>query len=234
MTPAALHADLGLRGSLAGRVEMGRHPRADRQARGPHDLWSRGEELIRRVPGNHRSRQRACRRHRRGGRVLAFRETGRCRFGTAAGIAASAMCLAPPRRAGLFMAYDGSSTREGRSNRTTTIPASLARPREHGGAAITPAAPVPTCRHGFHPTTHSPRRGTPAAVDDEEVRLPLCRSPAVLPVVDGPQWEDLERVRQDSRRLGVEGLRFSAALVCIHGREKTWDWWKWKIDSAHD
>ncbi|EIK98360.1 ATP-dependent DNA ligase [Pseudomonas sp. M47T1] len=52
------------------------------------------------------------------------------------------------------------------------------------------------------------------------------------PVLHGSDWLDLQRQREDSRRLGVEGMMLKARDA-LYGVGRTKDmgvWWKWKVD----
>ena len=50
------------------------------------------------------------------------------------------------------------------------------------------------------------------------------------PMIAAATWEDLARVRLDSRRLGVEGLMIKRLSSAYAVGRKRGDWWKWKID----
>ena len=52
----------------------------------------------------------------------------------------------------------------------------------------------------------------------------------VSPIVDAASWEDLARLRQGSRELGVEGLMLKRRSSAYGVGRKRGDWWKWKID----
>ena len=61
-----------------------------------------------------------------------------------------------------------------------------------------------------------------------------CNHPALLasPLLTGEDWFDLARQREDSRRLGVEGMMLKAQDA-LYGVGRTKDvgvWWKWKVD----
>ncbi|WNW13752.1 ATP-dependent DNA ligase [Pseudomonas sp. DTU_2021_1001937_2_SI_NGA_ILE_001] len=52
------------------------------------------------------------------------------------------------------------------------------------------------------------------------------------PVLHGQNWHDLARLREDARRLGVEGMMLKAREA-LYGVGRTKDmgvWWKWKLD----
>jgi DNA ligase-1 len=52
------------------------------------------------------------------------------------------------------------------------------------------------------------------------------------PVVEAPDWQTLEKIRESSRSRAVEGLMLKASDAC-YGVGRTKDagiWWKWKID----
>ncbi len=55
---------------------------------------------------------------------------------------------------------------------------------------------------------------------------------ALSPLIDGSTWQDLARVREQARALGVEGMMLKRADA-RYGVGRTKDvgvWWKWKID----
>ncbi|MGB3127463.1 MAG: ATP-dependent DNA ligase [Pseudomonas sp.] len=61
-----------------------------------------------------------------------------------------------------------------------------------------------------------------------------CNQPVLLPspLLTGTSWADLAQQREDSRRLGVEGMMLKARDG-LYGVGRTKDmgvWWKWKVD----
>ncbi|MFL1548661.1 ATP-dependent DNA ligase [Pseudomonas sp. D47] len=61
-----------------------------------------------------------------------------------------------------------------------------------------------------------------------------CKQPVLLPspLLTGTSWADLAQQREDSRRLGVEGMMLKAKDG-LYGVGRTKDmgvWWKWKVD----
>ncbi len=52
------------------------------------------------------------------------------------------------------------------------------------------------------------------------------------PLVEGSDWLDLDRQREHSRRLGVEGMMLKArdALYGVGRTKDMGTWWKWKVD----
>lgn len=61
-----------------------------------------------------------------------------------------------------------------------------------------------------------------------------CNSPVLMPspVLTGKDWMDLEKQREASRSLGVEGMMLKAREA-LYGVGRTKDmgvWWKWKVD----
>jgi DNA ligase-1 len=61
-----------------------------------------------------------------------------------------------------------------------------------------------------------------------------CNQPVLLPspLLAGASWNDLAEQREDSRRLGVEGMMLKARDG-LYGVGRTKDmgvWWKWKVD----
>ena len=64
--------------------------------------------------------------------------------------------------------------------------------------------------------------------DDEE---PADEGPLrVSPLVAATSWDELARLRQRSRDLGVEGLMIKRRSSTYGVGRKRGDWWKWKID----
>lgn len=61
-----------------------------------------------------------------------------------------------------------------------------------------------------------------------------CNQPVLLPspLLTGASWKDLAEQREDSRRIGVEGMMLKARDG-LYGVGRTKDmgvWWKWKVD----
>lgn len=61
-----------------------------------------------------------------------------------------------------------------------------------------------------------------------------CNQPVLLPspLLTGASWDELAQKREDSRRLGVEGMMLKAKDG-LYGVGRTKDmgvWWKWKVD----
>ncbi|WP_426117546.1 ATP-dependent DNA ligase [Pseudomonas sp. DSP3-2-2] len=64
--------------------------------------------------------------------------------------------------------------------------------------------------------------------------IATCNSPVLLPspVLTGKDWADLQKQREASRSLGVEGMMLKAREA-LYGVGRTKDmgvWWKWKVD----
>ncbi len=64
--------------------------------------------------------------------------------------------------------------------------------------------------------------------------IAACNSPVLLPspVLSGKDWMDLQKQREASRSLGVEGMMLKAREA-LYGVGRTKDmgvWWKWKVD----
>lgn len=64
--------------------------------------------------------------------------------------------------------------------------------------------------------------------------IATCNKPVLLPspLLTGSTWQDLARQREDSRKLGVEGMMLKARDG-LYGVGRTKDmgvWWKWKVD----
>jgi DNA ligase-1 len=63
-------------------------------------------------------------------------------------------------------------------------------------------------------------------------RMLAERSPhlPISPVVPGDTWDDLARIREDSRARHVEGLMLKRLSSPYRTGRRRGDWWKWKID----
>ena len=49
-------------------------------------------------------------------------------------------------------------------------------------------------------------------------------------IVDFKNWEDLYKIRENSRALNSEGLMLKQKASPYHTGRKKGDWWKWKVD----
>jgi DNA ligase-1 len=72
----------------------------------------------------------------------------------------------------------------------------------------------------------SERRARLLALLNAETSGVLRLSPAVV----APDWEELARLRAESRARGVEGLMLKRLSSAYGVGRKRGDWWKWKID----
>jgi DNA ligase 1 len=81
------------------------------------------------------------------------------------------------------------------------------------------------------PAAPSPQRADMLLPFDDDAVMAAGRSEILRasPIVEAATWADLELVRQDSRRLGVEGLMIKRLLSAYAVGRKRGDWWKWKI-----
>jgi DNA ligase 1 len=80
-------------------------------------------------------------------------------------------------------------------------------------------------------------QAVPRAQPRGELLLPFGDDPSpeeglvrVSPILDARTWDDLARLRQESRNLGVEGLMLKRRASAYGVGRKRGDWWKWKID----
>jgi DNA ligase-1 len=81
------------------------------------------------------------------------------------------------------------------------------------------------------------QRTAPRAPRAGELLLPFDDEPAsgesalrMSPIVDARAWDELARLRRESRGLGVEGLMLKRRSSPYGVGRKRGDWWKWKID----
>jgi DNA ligase-1 len=198
--------------------------RAQMVKRGGHThLWSRGEELItQRFPDIIEAAHGVADGTVLDGEVLAYRgdrplpfSALQQRIGRERNVSRTARDVPV-----VFMAYDvlehqGRDVRsEPLATRRVWLESIVARAQQ-----LAPAAPRPQRPDMLLP------------FDDDAVTV-ASRSEALRtsPIVDASTWDDLGRVRQDSRRLGVEGLMIKRLSSAYTVGRKRGDWWKWKID----
>ena len=119
----------------------------------------------------------------------------------------------------VFMAYDVLE-HEGRDVRTEPLATRRAMLESNVTHAqqLAPAAPRPQ------------RVDILLPFDEDDTAANRPRVLRASPTIAAGTWEDLERVRQESRRLGVEGLMIKRLLSAYSVGRKRGDWWKWKID----
>ena len=223
MTPETLRAELGSRGDW--QVEWkwdGIRAQIVKRAGHTH-LWSRGEELIsQRFPDIVEVTHGLDDGTVLDGEVLAYRDNRplpfsalQQRIGRERNVSRAAREVPV-----VFMAYDVLE-HEGRDVRAEALATRRAMLESIVSRAqhLAPAAPSPQ------------RADTLLPFDDDgvtaDVRSEILRA---SPIVDAASWEDLELVRQDSRRLGVEGLMIKRLSSAYAVGRKRGDWWKWKID----
>jgi DNA ligase 1 len=185
-------------------------------------LWSRGEELItQRFPEIIEAAHGFLDGTVLDGEVLAFRDDRplpfsalQQRIGRERNVSRTARDVPV-----VFMAYDvleheGRDVRlEPLATRRTLLESTVTRAQQ-----LAPAAPPPQRVDMLLP------------FDEADIAADRPQVVRASPAVAAHTWEDLARVRQESRRLGVEGLmikRLSSAYIV--GRKRG-DWWKWKID----
>jgi DNA ligase-1 len=223
VTTESLQADLGPRGDW--QVEWkwdGIRAQIVKRAGHTH-LWSRGEELItQRFPEIIEAAHGIADGTVLDGEVLAYRDDRplpfsalQQRIGRERQVSRTARDVPV-----VFMAYDVLE-HEGRDVRAESLAARRAMLESIVARAqqLAPSAPVPQRVDMLLP------------FDDDGVaagpRSTILRASAI---VEAGTWEDLEQVRQDSRRLGVEGLMIKRRSSAYTVGRKRGDWWKWKID----
>ncbi|HWJ26358.1 MAG TPA: hypothetical protein VNS32_07425, partial [Flavisolibacter sp.] len=52
----------------------------------------------------------------------------------------------------------------------------------------------------------------------------------ISPVIPYEHWEELAKLREDSREMGAEGIMLKRKASIYQVGRKRGDWWKWKID----
>ena len=237
VTPVSLQADLGRREDW--QVEWkwdGIRAQIVKRAGHTH-LWSRGEELItQRFPEIIDVAHGLADGTVLDGEVLAYRgdrpmpfSALQQRIGRERHVSRTARDVPV-----VFMAYDvlehdGDDVRsEPLSIRRRLLETAIARVSQ-----VEPAATVPQRAdmllppHDAQSASRGPRlpfeeEGTTAGPRSEVLRISA--------IVAANTWEELERMRQDSRRRGVEGLMIKRLSSPYTVGRKRGDWWKWKID----
>ena len=227
MTPETLRAGLGSRGDW--QVEWkwdGIRAQIVKRAGHTH-LWSRGEELIsQRFPEIVYATHGLVDGTVLDGEVLAYRDDRplpfsalQQRIGRERNVSRAAREVPV-----VFMAYDVLE-HEGRDVRAEALATRRAMLESIVSRAqhLAPAAPSPLRADMLFP----PRLPFEDDGVTADVRSAILRA---SPIVEAATWEDLELVRNDSRRLGVEGLMIKRLLSAYGVGRKRGDWWKWKID----
>ena len=223
VTPSSLHDDLGPRHDW--QVEWkwdGIRAQIVKRAGHTH-LWSRGEELItQRFPEVIEAAHGLPDGTVLDGEVLAYRgdrplpfSALQQRIGRERNVSRTARDVPV-----VFMAYDVLE-HQGRDVRSEP----LATRRAWLESIVTQAPQLA-------PASPPPQRADMLLPFDDEGLTARTRSKVLRssPIVDARTWEDLERLRQDSRRLGVEGLMIKRLSSSYTVGRKRGDWWKWKID----
>jgi DNA ligase-1 len=223
VTPEALQADLGSREDW--QVEWkwdGIRAQIVKRAGHTH-LWSRGEELItQRFPEIVEAAHGLADGTVLDGEVLAYRgdrplpfSALQQRIGRERNVSRTARDVPV-----VFMAYDVLE-HEGRDVRA----AALASRRAILESIVTRAQQLA-------PSAPTPHRVDMLLPFDDDGETAGARSEILRasPIVEAGTWEALEGVRQDSRRLGVEGLMIKRRSSAYTVGRKRGDWWKWKID----
>ena len=223
VTPETLQADLGSRGDW--QVEWkwdGIRAQIVKRAGHTH-LWSRGEELIsQRFPEIVEATHGLPDGIVLDGEVLAYRDDHplpfsalQQRIGRERNVSRTARDVPV-----VFMAYDVLE-HEGRDVRAESLAARRAMLESIVTRArhLAPAAPPPQRADMLLPFDDDGASASP--------RVEVLRA---SPIVEAGTWAELGRVRQDSRRLGVEGLMIKRRSSVYTVGRKRGDWWKWKID----
>ena len=222
VTPETLQADLGPRQDW--QVEWkwdGIRAQTVKRAGHVH-LWSRGEELIsQRFPEIVEATHGLADGTVLDGEVLAYRDNRplpfsalQQRIGRERNVSRTARDVPV-----VFMAYDVLE-HEGRDVRAQALAARRAM-LESIVTRVQQLVPAPAAA----------QRVDMLLPFDDDVTAGV--RPAILrvsPIVEAATWEDLEVVRRDSRRLGVEGLMIKRLSSAYTVGRKRGDWWKWKID----
>ena len=180
-------------------------------------LWSRGEELItERFPEIAHAAASLPDGTVLDGEVLAFRDDQplpfsalQQRIGRQNQVARKARDIPV-----VFMAYDILEHR-GRDVRATSLSVRRTLLEHHIASAIPNAAPSPSS-DSLLPFD------TPSASGERTLR--------VSPVMTLGSFEELSRLRDESRSHGVEGLMIKRFDAPYGVGRKRGDWWKWKID----
>jgi DNA ligase-1 len=223
VTPESLQADLGSREDW--QVEWkwdGIRAQIVKRAGHTH-LWSRGEELItQRFPEIVEAAHGLADGTVLDGEVLAYRgdrplpfSALQQRIGRERNVSRTARDVPV-----VFMAYDvleqeGRDVRaEALATRRSILESIVTRAQQ-----LAPSAPTPQRVDMLLPFDDD---GATAGARSEILRA--------SPIVEAATWEALEGVRQDSRRLGVEGLMIKRRSSAYTVGRKRGDWWKWKID----
>jgi DNA ligase 1 len=107
---------------------------------------------------------------------------------------------------------------------------------EHHGTDVR-ARPLTDRRILLETLVAAAQRSAPRVPHPRDLLLPFeDESPPaegplrVSALVDAPSWDELARLREGSRKLGVEGLMIKRRSSPYGVGRKRGDWWKWKID----
>ena len=203
-------------------------------------LWSRGEELItQRFPEIIEAAHGVSDGTVLDGEVLAFRDDRplpfsalQQRIGRERNVSRTARDVPV-----VFMAYDvlEHEARDVRSEplviRRSVLESIVARAHQ-----LTPALRLADRPLGERPARSGQAAAAPPPVDmllpfdDAETGAARPKIVRASPTIAANTWADLERARQDSRRLGVEGVMIKRLSSAYTVGRKRGDWWKWKID----
>ena len=72
--------------------------------------------------------------------------------------------------------------------------------------------------------------GRKGSLEDEGDGAKAAPTLQLSPLLDAASWDELARLREDSRGRGVEGLMIKRLDSPYGVGRKRGDWWKWKID----
>ena len=203
-------------------------------------LWSRGEELItRRFPEIIEAAHGLGDGTVLDGEVLGFRDDRplpfsalQQRIGRERHVSRTARDVPV-----VFMAYDvleheGRDLRsEPLEGRRRVLESIVARAHQ-----LAPALRLADRTLGERPARSGQAAAAPPPVDmvlpfdDADIAAERAQVVRASLTVAAHTWEDLARARQDSRRLGVEGLMIKRLSSAYSVGRKRGDWWKWKID----
>ena len=77
---------------------------------------------------------------------------------------------------------------------------------------------------------HRPLADRRALLEDLAATLPADAPVRLSPTIRAASWDELARVRAQSREIGAEGLMLKRQSSLYQAGRKKGDWWKWKVD----
>src|SRR5690606_24104776 len=100
-------------------------------------------------------------------------------------------------------------------------------------AAILESVPVHFLAYDLLEDDHADVRGMPLQERRARLEALLAGAPEVLgvsPLVTAASWDELARLREESRARSVEGLMLKQKLAAYGTGRQRGAWWKWKIE----